>query len=143
MIFVVPLVKPVTTPVLAPTLATVGLDELQEPVPPPSSTPLAVYVGVFPIQSGEVPVTEVIAAAGLTVKDTEPLRLLEQLGEDWYDALTKLYVNAPAAPVAADMVAVELAGTLTNWFDPLLILYVTVIALPVGLVKTTLGPVAN
>ena len=66
MILAVPADTAVTTPD-ASTVATVVLLLLHAPVPPPSTTPLAVYVAVAPIQSGEVPLTEVMAAFAVTV----------------------------------------------------------------------------
>jgi hypothetical protein len=62
--------EPAATPVTSPaalTVATALLLLLQAPVPPPVTTPLAVYVAVPPIHNGLAPVTEVIAAPGLTV----------------------------------------------------------------------------
>lgn len=57
----------VTSPVEAFTVATDVLLLLQDPVPPPNTTPLAVkMVGEPPIQSGLVPLTEVTAAVGIT-----------------------------------------------------------------------------
>ena len=66
MILHVPAVIPVTRPA-ALTVATAALLLLHAPVPPLRTTPLAVYVAVAPMHNGDVPVTEVIAALGLTV----------------------------------------------------------------------------
>jgi hypothetical protein len=56
-----------TAPVAAFTVATEGLLLLHTPVPPPKTTPLAVYVVDAPMHRGEDPVIEVIAAFGVTV----------------------------------------------------------------------------
>jgi hypothetical protein len=58
---------PVTNPVDELTVATAVLLLLHDPVPPLNTTPLAVYVAVPVIQSGLVPVTDVILALALIV----------------------------------------------------------------------------
>jgi len=68
MMFVVP--PPVATAVTVPLDATVATAVVlldHEPVPPPNTTPLAVYVAVAPGHKGEVPLTEVTTALGVTV----------------------------------------------------------------------------
>ena len=50
----------------ASTVATAVLLLLHAPVPPPSTTPLAVYVAIAPIQSGEVPEIVPAVTFGLT-----------------------------------------------------------------------------
>jgi hypothetical protein len=67
MILQEPADTPVTNPVEELTVATDALLLLQAPVPPPSTTPVVVYVAVPPIHRGLVPVTDVIAAFGVMV----------------------------------------------------------------------------
>ena len=62
-----PAATPVTTPVEELTVAIAGALLLQAPVPPLSTTVLAVYVVVPPIHRGLVPVTDAILALGLIV----------------------------------------------------------------------------
>ena len=61
----------VTAPVDASTVATRGSLLLQAPVPPPNTTPLAVYVAGPPIHSGLVPVTDVMATLALVINAPE------------------------------------------------------------------------
>jgi hypothetical protein len=63
----VPTATPVTNPVDELTVATAVLLLLQDPVPPPNTTPVAVYVAVPPMHNGLVPVTDVTFAVGVTV----------------------------------------------------------------------------
>ena len=65
----VPADPPDTNPVDAFTVATAVLLLLHAPVPPPITTPFAVKVAVEPIQSGVVPVTDVMVAFGVMVTD--------------------------------------------------------------------------
>src|ERR1700740_2782369 len=77
LIFAVPAPTAVTTPVEGSTVATPVLSLLHTPVPPPSTTPVVVYVGVAPIHTGLVPLTELMAAFAVTIicwlADTGPL----------------------------------------------------------------------
>ena len=68
MILQVPAATPVTNPDEL-TVATAVLLLLHDPVPPPNTTELAVYVAVPPIQSGLMPVTEAMLAFGVIVND--------------------------------------------------------------------------
>ena len=66
-IFVVPALTAVTTPVDELTVATPVLELLQEPPP----DPLLVYVAVAAIHNGEVPLTAPALTFGLTVRFLE------------------------------------------------------------------------
>ena len=68
MILLVPAPTVVTTPVEELTIATPVLLLLHVPVPPESTTVLAVYVVVPGTDKGVVPVTEPMLALGLTVR---------------------------------------------------------------------------
>lgn len=57
----------VTNPDDGFTVATLVLVLLHDPVPPPSSTVLAVYVAELPVQRGVVPDIEPMLALGVTV----------------------------------------------------------------------------
>ena len=74
MILVVPAATAVTSPVDAFTVATDVLLLLQ--VPP--ALPLLLYVAVWPIQSGDVPLTVPALAFGLTVNAFDELTGLPQ-----------------------------------------------------------------
>ena len=65
MILAVPADTAVTNPD-ASTVAKAVLLLLHAPVPPLSTTPMAWYVAVAPIQSGEVPEIDATAGSGLT-----------------------------------------------------------------------------
>ena len=66
MILVLPAATAVTVPLAATVAVAVVLLD-QAPVPPPNTTPLAVYAALAPIHSGDVPVTDVTTALGVTV----------------------------------------------------------------------------
>lgn len=71
MILAVPAETAVTKPADGSTVATELLLLLHDPVPPPRTTPFAVKVAVSPTQSGLLPLTELTAASGVTVKVAE------------------------------------------------------------------------
>ena len=65
----VPALNALTTPDVAFTEATAGLLLLQDP----PASPVLLYVAVWPIQSGEVPLTVPAFAFGSTVNEADAL----------------------------------------------------------------------